>query len=167
MDLYNDGGKWKYFFKYLESRHKYMLFDIQMQWNWFVMRIFILGTKIGKEAANGVKKLLGYQELENTLGYFEDTLVVDSPLAETQLENLGFDSELVDDEYDREEVVPDSEDEGVRGSSKVVAVVNGKAGRRFKGNVLDLQRGQLSSPCKQTDVVADSDDSNHEKSNAG
>jgi hypothetical protein len=100
------------------------------------------------------------------LGFFEETVAVDSPLAETELENLGFDSELVDDEYG-EEVVPDSEDEGVRGGV-VNGVLDGKVGGRFKRNVLEMQRGQLSSPRKRAeDVVADSDDSNHEKSNAG
>jgi hypothetical protein len=143
----------------VESRQKYMLFDIQMQWNWFIMRIFILGTKVGKEADNSVEKLLGYQELENTLGYFEDTVVVDSPLAETQLENLGFDSELVDDDYG-EEVVPDSEDEGVLQGSVVNGLLDGKAGGRFKASG--------SSLCKRAeDVVVDSDYSNHVKSNAG
>ncbi|KAK7845186.1 hypothetical protein CFP56_009933 [Quercus suber] len=107
---------------------------------------------------------------------FEDTVVLDSPLAETQLEKLVFDDEVVGDgiggavcEYE-EEVVLDSEDEGVQGS-KVVNVVNGvlvgKAGRRLKGNVMDLWKGRLSSPWKRVDMALASNVSNQEQFGAG
>ncbi|KAF3971967.1 hypothetical protein CMV_004484 [Castanea mollissima] len=107
---------------------------------------------------------------------YEDTVVLDSPLAETQLEKLVFDDETVGDgiggavcEYE-EEVVLDSEDEEVQGS-KVVNVVNGvldgKAGRRLKGNVTDLWKGQLSSPCKPVDMALASNVSNQEQFGAG
>ena len=95
--------------------------------------IFLLGTKVGNEA-NDVTEV-GYAMA------YEDTVVLDCSLAETQLEKLVFDDEVVGDgiggggavcEYE-EEVVLDSEDEGVQGS-KVVNVVNfvldGKANRR-------------------------------------
>ncbi|GMY16516.1 pax-interacting protein 1 [Fagus crenata] len=134
--------------------------------------------------ANDVKEV-GCQELQNTIP-FEDTVVFDSPLAETQLEKLGFDDEVMGDgdcvaenmragavcEYG-EEVVLDSEDEGIHGS-KVVTVVNGvldgKAGRRIKENVMDLWKGQqLSLPCMRVEemALAASNDSNQEQCRAG
>ena len=132
--------------------------------------IFLLGTKVGNEA-NDVTEV-GYAVA------YEDTVVLDSPLAETQLEKLVFDDEVVGDgiggggavcEYE-EEVVLDSEDEGVQGS-KVVNVVNGvldgKANRRLKGNVMDLWKGQLSSPCKRVDMALASNVSNQEQFGAG
>ena len=145
--------------------------------------VILLGAKLGNEA-NDVKEV-GCQELQNTMP-FEDTVVFDSPLAETQLEKLGFDDEVRSDgdcvaenmragpvcEYG-EEVVLDSEDEGIHGS-KVVTVVNGvldgKAGRRIKENVMDLWKGQqLSLPCKQVEemALAASNDSNQEQCRAG
>nr|XP_023891965.1 uncharacterized protein LOC112003972 [Quercus suber] len=102
---------------------------------------------------------------------YEDTVVLDSPLAETQLEKLVFDDEVVGAvcEYE-EEVVLDSEDEGAQGS-KVVNVVNGvldgKANRRLKGNVMGLWKGQLSSPCKRVDMALASNVSNQEQFGAG
>lgn len=127
-----------------------------------------MGTKVGNEA-NAVTEV-GYATA------YEDTVVLDSPLAETQLEKLVFDAEAVGDgiggavcKYE-EEVVLDSEDEGVQGS-KVVNVVNGvldgKAGRRLKGNVMDLWKGQPSSPCKPVDMALASNVSNQEQFGAG
>jgi hypothetical protein len=145
--------------------------------------LILLGAKLGNES-NDVKEV-GCQELQNTMP-FEDTVVFDSPLAETQLEKLGFDDEVMGDgdcvaenmragvvcEYG-EEVVLDSEDEGIHGS-KVVTVVNGvldgKAGRRIKENLMDLWKGQqLSLPCKQVEemALAASNDSNQEQCRAG
>jgi hypothetical protein len=34
----------------LDKKKKNTLFDIQMQWNWFVMWIFILGSKTRKRS---------------------------------------------------------------------------------------------------------------------
>ncbi|KAF5462560.1 hypothetical protein F2P56_018554 [Juglans regia] len=125
-----------------------------------------------------VKELVGYREFQETMP-LEDTVVLDTPLDDTPLGNLGF---YIEPEGDvdcvvenpsagavsgyREEVVLDSEDEVVLGSKVANGVVDGKAGRRFTGNVLDFEKGQLGSPQKQVDdVVADSDDSAYEKRN--
>lgn len=127
-----------------------------------------MGTKVGNEA-NAVTEV-GYATA------YEDTVVLDSPLAETQLEKLVFDAEAVGDGIggavceNEEEVVLDSEDEGVQ-ESKVVNAVNGvldgKAGRRLKGNVMDLCKGQPSSPCKPVDMALASNISNQEQFGAG
>ncbi|KAG6700209.1 hypothetical protein I3842_08G101100 [Carya illinoinensis] len=125
-----------------------------------------------------VKELVGYREFQETMP-LEDTVVLDSPFADTPMENLGFDTEPEGDvdcvvenlsaaavSGYREEVVLDSEDEVVHGSKGANGLVDGKAGRRFTGNVLDFEKGQLGSPQKQLDdVVADSDDSAYEKRN--
>lgn len=120
--------------------------------------IFLLGTKVGNEA-NDVTEV-GYAMA------YEDTVVLDSPLAETQLEKLVFDDEVVGDGIGG----AICEDEGVQGS-KVVNVVNGvldgKASRRLKGNVMDLWKGQLSSPCKRVDMALASNVSNQEQFGAG
>ncbi|KAJ0112011.1 hypothetical protein Patl1_01108 [Pistacia atlantica] len=82
----------------------------------------------------------------NEYHQFEDTMLLDSPLVQTQLEKLNFDTQVVDDsdcnkdmilhsisEHEKE-VVLDSEDEGVC-TSKTVRVSNGLS----DGNSLNLQ----------------------------
>ncbi|KAF5732709.1 hypothetical protein HS088_TW17G00239 [Tripterygium wilfordii] len=89
---------------------------------------------------------------------FDDTWELDSPLEESQLEKLDFDTIVVDDpdsmnnvelqtkcEYE-EEVVLDSEDEGIS-RTKLASSVDkfsfDKPGRRVKGNGMNSQKMHL------------------------
>lgn len=76
-----------------------------------------------------VDRYLGFQDTVP----FDDTMVIDSPLVENHLEELCFDTEVVDDlsidEEGEPEVVLDSEDEGLS-ESRVVSSLYGKTYRR-------------------------------------
>lgn len=104
---------------------------------------------------------------------FDDTIAVDNCLVKTQLEKLDFDTEIVDDSDCVEdvrlqlvsdcekEVVLDSEDEGIRQAElvNVVSEFSGlETGGRIKGNVVDLQKRQLSPPSHQLEGLAEDSD---------
>ncbi|XP_017969277.1 PREDICTED: uncharacterized protein LOC18613460 isoform X2 [Theobroma cacao] len=110
----------------------------------------------------------GYGELQNT-SVFDDTIVLDSPLNEnqTQLENVCFDTEVVDDddlgnmedvkagqllcEFDME-VVLDSEDEGVR-KTKSESFVDGKITGRLEEKEVDLPKRERQTQSLDADAV--------------
>ncbi|OMP06597.1 hypothetical protein COLO4_08035 [Corchorus olitorius] len=103
----------------------------------------------------------GYGELQNT-SVFDDTMVVDSPLDEmgTQLEDVCFDTEVVDHFDDDEsignlgdlkaesllceldaEIVLDSEDEGI------CKTMNQRTPERSECKALGLRERQIKTPC--------------------
>ncbi|KAF3436376.1 hypothetical protein FNV43_RR23468 [Rhamnella rubrinervis] len=104
----------------------------------------------------------GYQikdDNEDDQPELPDTVAPDSPLIETSLDNLGFDTELIDDsawvcEYEEEVVVLDSEDEeidGRRPMSIASVLPDNEAGKGIKGCGLGSQPGKLGRPCKLAD----------------
>ncbi|XP_031250878.1 uncharacterized protein LOC116108784 [Pistacia vera] len=107
----------------------------------------------------------------NEYHQFEDTMLLDSPLVQTQLEKLNFDTQVVDDsdcnkdmilhsEHEKE-VVLDSEDEGVC-TSKTVRVSNGLSDGN-KGCGVHVERSDEQKELPQL-FTCDSGDVEYEES---
>ncbi|KAL2345364.1 hypothetical protein Fmac_006649 [Flemingia macrophylla] len=102
---------------------------------------------------------------------FEDTLVLDSPFNETEVENLNMDTEIVEDSEPPEhitagtmlkyeqEVVLDSEDEGMN-NRDAVTVSKGFLERetsptvKISSNLFQKRRHKPKPPCEQVDLNA-------------
>ncbi|GLT42532.1 hypothetical protein SLA2020_165250 [Shorea laevis] len=102
----------------------------------------------------------GCQEFQDTVP-FDDTMVLHSPSVGTHVEELCFDTEVVDDQGSdeetrlecEEEVVLDSEDEGLH-QPKAASFVGVETYRRCKRKTVDMQNRKLSLHCEQTKCLA-------------
>lgn len=94
------------------------------------------------------------QQFQDTVTFDDDTAVLDSPLVETQVEKLGFYTQVLGDSVENakhelvSQVIPDSEDEEIHGDQLENAadgVSDVETGTRIKGNgVVGLQMRQPS-----------------------
>ncbi|KAL3572453.1 hypothetical protein D5086_026357 [Populus alba] len=94
------------------------------------------------------------QPFQDTVTFDDDTAVLDSPVVETQVEKLGFYTQVLGDSVENakhelvSQVIPDSEDEEIHGDQLENAadgVSDVETGTRIKGNgVVGLQMRQPS-----------------------
>nr|XP_017241629.1 PREDICTED: uncharacterized protein LOC108214237 isoform X3 [Daucus carota subsp. sativus] len=100
---------------------------------------------IKDEASDGIE----YQDTEP----FDDIIIADSPLSETQLEILHADTEVLDSDIDK--VVLDSDDEGIQ-STETVSLMNnlpsGKTDISLEGDTEVMDKRQLSPASNQSYV---------------
>lgn len=94
------------------------------------------------------------QQFQDTVTFDDDTAVLDSPVVETQVEKLGFYTQVLGDSVENakhelvSQVIPESEDEEIHGDQLENAadgVSDVETGTRIKGNgVVGLQMRQPS-----------------------